>query len=125
MPLAGTNLPADQFPSALDKTVEFAIGAAIEEEDPDRQELDENAPISKKDNAIKTLVNFTDLKKGKTPEEVKEKENAKPVYINAEEGTPRGKTGFVPSPTIPQANEPQPKAITFGGATSPAATGNI
>ena len=91
MSLGGTNLPAEQIPSGLDETVEFQIDAAIEEEDPNKQEEeDANQPISKKDNAIKTLVNFGDLKKGKTPEAVKEKENAKPIYINAEEGTPRG-----------------------------------
>ena len=88
MSLGGTNLPAETIPSALDKTVEFEIGAAIEYEDPNRKEEDENQPISKKDSAIKTLVNFSDLKKGKTntlsPEEQKEKENAKPIYIDAE-----------------------------------------
>ena len=39
-------------PNELEKTVEFEIGAGIEEEE------EEDAPISKKDNAIKTLVNF-------------------------------------------------------------------
>ena len=42
MSLGGTNLPAETIPSALDKTVEFEIGAAIEYEDPNRKEEDEN-----------------------------------------------------------------------------------
>ena len=108
-------------PSALDKTVEFQIGAAIEEEEP----VDENAPISKKDSAIKSLVNFSDLKKGKSTEGEKEKENAKPIYINPDE-TPKSARGvaFVPSAVVPQADSTPPKAITFGGATSPTTTGN-
>ena len=65
---------------ALEKTVEFEIDGAIDIEDPAKQEEEENKPISKKDNAIKTLVNFSDLKKGKSVEEEKTNE-VKPVYI--------------------------------------------
>ena len=86
-------------PSGLDQTVEFAVDAAIELEVPEEENL-ENQPISKKDAAIKSLVNFGDLKKGKSVEENK-KEEAKPIYIKNENS--QVTSTFVPSVTLPQA----------------------
>ena len=86
----------EPMPTGLDQTVEFAIDAAIELEAPE-EDL-ENQPISKKDEAIKSLVNFGDLKKGKSVEE--KKEEVKPVYIKNDQPS---KAAFVPSATVPQA----------------------
>ena len=58
----------------------------------------ENQPISKKDAAIKSLVNFGDLKKGKSVEE--KKDEPKPIYIKSDQAQ---RPTFVPSATVPQA----------------------
>lgn len=94
----------------LDKTLEYEADAAIEEED---------KPISKKDNAIKTLVNFDDLKKGKTTEEEKKEAEAKPIYIDAE-ASRKGPTGFVPAAVVPTPDVAPVKAITFDGVAGSA-----
>ena len=84
-------------PSGLDQTVEFAVDAAIELEVQEEENL-ENQPISKKDAAIKSLVNFGDLKKGKSVEENKKED--KPIYIKYENA--QVTSTFVPSATLPQ-----------------------
>lgn len=55
-------------------------------------------PISKKDKALNSLVNFGDLNKDKkTEEEENQEEVAKPVYIKPTESA---KAGFVPQASL-------------------------
>ena len=64
----------------------------MQEEQKKQEEVDESLPISRKDEALNSLVNFDNLNAVKKSNDEEEKTEDKPIYIKPDEN----QTGFVP-----------------------------